>query len=153
MKHLARLLAINILILPISVMAAETTAPSATVSILKMIVGLIVVLGVMAALAWGAKRFLPHASHHNNVVKIVGGTSVGNRERVVVLEIADRWIVVGVANGQVNALANLTPNMEVPADVQTSTRTDVGNQSNQNASGLPPFAKWLKQSMNKLIEK
>jgi flagellar protein FliO/FliZ len=153
MKHFAKLFAVYTLIIPISVMAAETTAPSATVSILKMIVGLIVVLGVMAALAWGAKRFLPHANHHNNVVKIVGGTSVGNRERVVVLEIADRWIVVGVANGQVNALANLTPNTEAPTDAQTVANTDTGNQSNQNINDLPPFAKWLKRSMNKLIEK
>jgi flagellar protein FliO/FliZ len=147
MNRLAKFVAFYILTLPISVMAAEASTPSATASILKMIVGLAVVLGVMALFAWGAKRFLPNTGHHAGVVKVIGGTSVGTRERVVVLEIADRWIVVGVANGQVSALANLAPG----ADIATTGET--GSPVNSNATPLQPFANWMKQSMNKLTEK
>jgi len=147
MNRLAKFVAFYILTLPISVMAAEASTPSATASILKMIVGLAVVLGVMALFAWGAKRFLPNAGHHAGVVKVIGGASVGTRERVVVLEVADRWIVVGVANGQVSALANLAPGADMP------TTTETGNQANPNSAALQPFANWMKQSMNKLTEK
>lgn len=42
-----------------------------------------------------------------SVVKIIGGVSVGNRERVMVLEVADEWIVIGVAPGQVITLTQM----------------------------------------------
>ena len=135
------------LTLPVTLLAAEATAPSPTLSMLKMILGLVIVLAVMAAFAWGAKRFLPNPSHQNAVVKVLGGASVGTRERVVVLEIADRWIVVGVANGQVNALANLEPGTSMPTAHETETSL------NQSAISLQPFTSWLKHSMNKFTEK
>jgi len=135
------------LTLPITLLAAEATAPSPTLSMLKMVLGLVIVLAVMAAFAWGAKRFLPNPSNQNAVVKVLGGASVGTRERVVVLEIADRWIVVGVANGQVNALANLEPGKSMP----TAHETEIS--LNQSANSLQPFTNWLKHSMNKFTEK
>jgi flagellar protein FliO/FliZ len=135
------------LTMPITLLAAEATAPSPTLSMLKMILGLVVVLAVMAAFAWGAKRFLPNAVNQNAVVKVLGGASVGTRERVVVLEIADRWIVVGVANGQVSAIANLESGASIPAVNESETVV------NQTPKSLQPFANWLKQSMNKFTEK
>ncbi|OYY91124.1 MAG: flagellar biosynthetic protein FliO, partial [Methylophilales bacterium 16-45-7] len=89
--------------------AAESTAPSPTMSVLKMVFGLAVVLCVMALFAWGAKRFLPGVVSQPSVIKVIGGASVGTRERVVVLEVAGRWLVVGVASGQVTNIANLEP--------------------------------------------
>ena len=46
------------------------------------------------------------------MIKVVGGVSVGTRERVVVLEVAGRWLVVGVAAGQVNAIADIEKGQE-----------------------------------------
>ena len=77
----------------------------------------------------GGGRFAP-----GSVVKIVGGVSVGNRERVMVVEVADQWIVIGVAPGQVNTLATL-PRQEQPAA--------------QPAPGVPNFSAWLKQTIEK----
>ncbi|MFA6040416.1 MAG: flagellar biosynthetic protein FliO [Methylophilus sp.] len=134
---------LSALALPVCAYAADT--PSASVSMMKMVLGLVLVLMIMALLAWGAKRLLPSVGQHNNVVKVLGGASVGTRERVVVLEIAGRWIVVGVANGQVNAIADLAPGAEIPAESKVTAQ--------QAAIDLPPFAKWLKQSMNKFSEK
>jgi flagellar protein FliO/FliZ len=33
--------------------------------------------------------------------------SVGPRERVVLLEVAGQWLVIGVSSGQINSLLNL----------------------------------------------
>jgi flagellar protein FliO/FliZ len=75
---------------------------------------------------------------------------VGSRERVVVLAIADRLIVVGVASGQVSSLANLEVNTANLAEVLPpgSGEANVGAESFTDT-----FAVWLKQSTGKILEK
>jgi len=137
-----------------SAMAASGTSNSG--GILKMVFGLAVVLAVMALISWGVKRFMPGVAGQQSAVRIVGGASVGSRERVVVLEIADRWIVVGVAPGQVNALANLEAGAENPADQFVENSNSAKNQTDANPLVHPmvqplvkPFSEWLKKSTQK----
>ncbi|QWD71798.1 flagellar biosynthetic protein FliO [Polynucleobacter sp. UB-Raua-W9] len=86
--------------------AQTARVPESDGSPFRVILGLILVLGLIAGLAWAMKK-LNHAKIGNqSVAKIVGGVSVGPRERVVVVEIGGNWVVVGVASGQVNSLAN-----------------------------------------------
>jgi len=99
--------------------------PSPTSSLLKMILGLMLVLGVMAGVAYLVKRMLPGVGHQQSTIHIVGSASVGTRERVVVLEVGDRWLVVGVAPGQVSAIANLEKSMTKLADKVDSLETNV----------------------------
>jgi flagellar protein FliO/FliZ len=106
MKIRLHLLALSFSTLPWVAWAADA-AISPTGGVLKMVMGLAVVLAVMALITWVLKRMMPGAGGQQSVVRIVGGVSVGSRERVVVVEVADRWIVVGVAPGQVNGIANL----------------------------------------------
>jgi flagellar protein FliO/FliZ len=122
------------------VLAESVTTPTPATSALKMILGLAVVLGVMALIAWALKRITPIGGSQTSVAKIVGGVSVGTRERVVVIEIADRWIVVGVAPGQVNALADIAAgSIDVP----------VNEAQNQHILMTHPFTMWLKKSLDK----
>lgn len=133
------LLMLNVYALPTM---AASEAPSPTMSVVKMMVGLVVVLAVMALFAWGAKKVLPGVVAQPSVIKVVGGVSVGTRERVVVLEVAGRWLVVGVANGQVSSLANVEPNADVAVTADTDAMT-------QRQAPLQPFTNWLKQAMQK----
>lgn len=50
------------------------------------------------------KRWQTARNHHGAHLKIVGNTAVGNRERIVVVEIEDTWLVVGVSNGRITKL-------------------------------------------------
>lgn len=130
---------------------ADTAAPSPTMSVLKMVFGLVVVLGVMALFAWGAKRFLPGVASQPSLIRVVGGASVGSRERVVVLEVAGRWLVVGVASGQVTQIANLEPGNTAAL---ANTITDGATQSpTARHDPLQPFTNWLKKSMQKFPQK
>lgn len=105
-----------------------------------MILGLGVVLGIMALIAWALKRLTPIGNSQTSVAKIIGGVSVGTRERVVVIEIADRWIVVGVAPGQVNAIADIAAgSIDMPSS----------DAPNPHVLMAHPFAKWLKKSLDK----
>jgi len=136
-----------------SAMAATGVSP--TGSVLKMVLGLAVVLAVMALISWGVKRLMPGVAGQQSVVRIVGGASVGSRERVVVLEVAGRWIVVGVAPGQVNALANLEAGSG-NSDQQIEDSISAANQTTINPLVHPimqplvkPFSEWLKKSTQK----
>ncbi len=89
--------------------AADAVAMSPTMSLLKMLMGLLVVLAIMALVAWLIKRWVPGVAQQQAVARIVGGVSLGTREKLVVVEVANRWIVLGVAPGSVTGIANLEP--------------------------------------------
>lgn len=134
---------------------AVDAAASPAGSLLKTIFGLLVVLAVMAAIAWAAKRVAPGRGGMQSVVRIVGGVSVGSRERVVVVEVADRWLVVGVAPGRVNAIANLDKGEGIgalPTAAFTGPGSGTAAAQNLVLKGQA-FAGWLKQSRNKSAEK
>ena len=138
---LLRFIAVVPVLLVGTVHAADAAQPaatsSATGSVFTMLLGLVAVLALMVGLAWLFKRTgLVKGAGSNAVAKIIGGVSVGTRERVLVIEVAGKWIVVGVAPGRVNTLATM-PRQE-HAENSTSTSAPAAN-----------FASWLKQTIEK----
>lgn len=89
----------------------------ATSSLLQVTLGLFVVLMIIAAAAWFARRF----GHFNVTAKgnlrIVGGLHLGSRERVVLMQVGDQQLLVGVAPGRIQTLHVL----ETPIDVDDTT--------------------------------
>jgi flagellar protein FliO/FliZ len=157
MKTSLKMLFLSFILQPLGARAAEAAAISPSGGILKMMIGLVIVLAVMAFITWGLKRVMPSVGgNKQSVVRVVGGVSVGSRERVVVLEIAGRWIVVGVAAGQINGLANLDAGSQLSENV-IGTNLDINSQLNPNLSNftqsfVPSFAQWLKKSTAKFTE-
>ena len=87
--------------------AAPAPAVSAAGSLLQVFIGLVAVLLLIAATAWVAKRLGITRGGSSSQLQVVASASVGTRERVVVVEVGDSWLVVGVAPGSVNALMTL----------------------------------------------
>jgi|SRR5450830_11844 len=137
-----RLIAFLPTVLAGTVHATNTAQPaavasSATGSVFTMLLGLVAVLALMVSLAWLFKRTgLIKGAGSNAVAKIIGGVSVGTRERVLVVEVADQWIVVGVAPGRVNTLA-------------TMPRQEHEESSASASAPTANFAAWLKQTIDK----
>ena len=117
-----------------TVATASTSTTSTAGNLVQVTLGLMVVLVLMAAAAWVLRRFNTAKGHNAAHIKIIGGVSVGNRERVMVVEIADQWIVVGVAPGRVNALATM-------AKQETTIVPDAAPSKN--------FSSWLAQTIEK----
>lgn len=113
---------------------ASTSSTSTAGNLMQVTLGLLVVLALMAAAAWVLRRFNTAKGQNAAQIKIIGGVSVGNRERVMVVEIADQWIVVGVAPGRVNALATM-------AKQETTIVTDTAPAKS--------FSNWLAQTIEK----
>lgn len=112
------------------------TAAVSTSSVLQVIVSLLLVLAAVVMVAWVLKRINLPQQGSANALKVISGVAVGQRERVVLLEVNDTWLIVGVAPGQVNALHSM-PKGSIP--VQTNA---TGNPSND-------FQSWLKKMMEK----
>jgi flagellar protein FliO/FliZ len=85
--------------------AQTSTATSAvTGQVTSLIIGLLLVLAIIGATAWLLKRLAPATCGSSNLLKVVAGAAVGQRERVVIVEIGTTWLVLGVAPGSVNTL-------------------------------------------------
>ena len=108
--------------------------PDAGTSILQMILGLVVVLGMLVATLWVMKRLAAPRGAASNLLRVVGGTAVGPRERVVVVEVGSNWLVLGVAPGRVSALAEM-PRQEMAPPTAAETPKD--------------FPGWLKHVMER----
>lgn len=76
---------------------------------------LLAVFGLVALAAWAARR--TGLAHHpaGAVVRPVASLAVGTRERVVVVEVGGRWLVLGIAPGLVRTLAEVAPVALPPA--------------------------------------
>lgn len=114
---------------PSSVISAEHT--------LQMIAGLLVVLAIILGITWLLKRFSLIPATSTGHLKIVSATGIGQRERVVVVEIQDTWLVLGVAPGHITKLHS----MNKPADIAEKVTGDSDTAS--------AFSTHLNESINK----
>ena len=79
----------------------------------QLLFGLGVVIILLFASLWLLKRLSAPRGEAAGMLRVVSGIAVGTRERVVVVEIAGNWLVLGVAPGRVTALAEM-PRGSVP---------------------------------------
>ncbi|MDD5247944.1 MAG: flagellar biosynthetic protein FliO [Rhodocyclaceae bacterium] len=116
-------------LLPSVALAEAAPLPDAGASFLQMLVGLAVVLAMLVGSLWLLKRLTHPRGQNSSLMRIVAGTAVGQRERVVLLEIGSTWLVLGVAPGEVSMLAEV-PRQDIPAAA--------------GGNGGKDFAGWLK---------
>ena len=109
-------------------------APAA--GMLQVFGGLLLVLLVVVGLAWAFKRFGAHQQNAAGVLKIIGATMVGQRERVVLVEVGATWLVIGVAPGHVSALHSMPKAEKIP-EARVVPAAPAG------------FAGWLRQVMER----
>ena len=78
----------------------------------QLILGLIIVLICIVALAWFAKRMNRLQSSTGSMLKIIGGLSMGSRERVVLLQVGSEQLLIGVSPGRISKLHVLDTPLE-----------------------------------------
>lgn len=120
--------------------ALPASSGSGAAGLLQTIFALLLVLGLLIGLAWLLKRYGPKPGGGLANLRVVGALNLGGRERIMVVEVGDQWIVVGAAPGRVNALHTM-PRQEV----------DLGAGTGAAQAGIPAtrFADWLKNTMDK----
>ncbi len=85
-------------------------------SFLQMFLGLAVIIGLILGMAWFMRRLGNLPGSGAGVLKVLGGVSLGQRERVVLLQAGDKQLIVGVAPGQIRTLHVFDEPIVVPED-------------------------------------
>lgn len=131
-----------------SSVGAGTAVPSIGVgAVLQTLVGLAVVVALVFACAWLARRLGLQPSGRGGLVRTVGGVSLGGKERVTVVEIGDTWLVLGAAPGNVRLLHTMPapapgtsgseagmPDGTLPGTFGARFRSALGNEAKKRFS-------------------
>jgi flagellar protein FliO/FliZ len=116
----------------------------------RVIVGLIVVIAAILACGWLARRAGLAGRAPGGTMRVIDSLTLGPRQRIVLVEVADAWLLVGVTVGQMNLLHTL-PAGEVaapakqPGALVTSLLARGGAKTGADAS----FASKLTQALRR----
>lgn len=80
----------------------------------QVAVVLVFTLGVIWLLSRLLRRLQGQQNDRQQHLQVLASKPVGTRERVVLVQVADRWLVLGVGSGRVNQLAELPAAEEPP---------------------------------------
>lgn len=106
--------------------------PVSAGSVFQLILVLLFVVALILFAAWFFRRLGQFGVTGNQAIRYLGGISVGQRERIVLIEVGETQLLIGVAPGRVEKLHKL----DVPIDVEAT-------------AGNGPFARKLAEIMNK----
>lgn len=114
-----------------------TTVPTPALSassIVQLLVGLAIVLALVGVVAWLLKRISTFRTPGSGLIRVLAGVAVGQRERIVLVEVGGTWLLVGVAPGQVSTLHSM-PKTESGTVPQVPSLTPE----------ITGFASWLRR--------
>lgn len=111
--------------LPLSVLAAEPVATAAVASasgtgiagqLAQLVLGLLLVLGLIFFLAWLLRRVQQAGpAGKGQVIDIVGSRALGPRDRLVLVQVGNEQILLGLSPGTITALHVLKEPVQVPS--------------------------------------
>jgi flagellar protein FliO/FliZ len=109
------------------------SSPTPFSSLLQVILGL-AVLAAIVGLAWLFRRMSGGMLGGSSRLRVISGVLVGQREKVVIVELEGEWLVLGVTSHSVNLLTKMDRPPDAGAEVVQPGE---------------PFARWLKAAMEK----
>ena len=122
-----------VLALPFSVLAAEpvataTAAAAPAVSsgvagqLTQLVFGLLLVLGLIFFLAWLLRRVQQAGpAGKAQVIELIGSRALGPRDRLMLVQVGNEQILLGLSPGTITALHVLKEPVQVPSGTEKAT--------------------------------
>jgi len=122
-----------VLALPFSVLAAEpvatatAAAPPAVSSgvagqLTQLVLGLLLVLGLIFFLAWLLRRVQQAGpAGKGQVIELIGSRALGPRDRLMLVQVGNEQILLGLSPGTITALHVLKEPVQVPSGTEKAT--------------------------------
>ena len=122
-----------VLSMPFSVLAAEpvasataAAAPAVSVGVAgqltQLVFGLLLVLGLIFLLAWLLRRVQQAgAAGKGQVIELIGSRALGPRDRLMLVQVGNEQILLGLSPGTITALHVLKEPVQVPSGTEKAT--------------------------------
>lgn len=81
-----------------------TSEPIGSGSYVQMVLGLLFIIALIFGMGWFIRRLGTFNSVASGSLKLLGGLSLGQREKIVLVQVGETQLLVGVAPGQVRTL-------------------------------------------------
>jgi flagellar biosynthetic protein FliO len=82
--------------------------------LLQLVLGLLLVIGLIFVLAWLMRRVQRVGPAGNQVIKLVGSRALGTRDRLVLVQVGNEQVLLGVSPGSITALHVMKEPVDVP---------------------------------------
>ena len=119
------------LALPLSVLAAEPVATAAAAPVAsggvagqltQLVFGLLLVLGLIFFLAWLLRRVQQAGpAGKGQVIELIGSRALGPRDRLMLVQVGNEQILLGLSPGTITALHVMKEPIEVPTTADKAT--------------------------------
>nr|WP_189684282.1 flagellar biosynthetic protein FliO [Pseudomonas sp. SWRI81] len=123
------------LALPLSVLAAEPSATAAAPvaaapmvnsgvagQLTQLVFGLLLVVGLIFFLAWLLRRVQQAGpAGKGQVIELIGSRALGPRDRLLLVQVGNEQILLGLSPGTITALHVLKEPVEVPDNSEKAT--------------------------------
>jgi len=97
--------------LPLGVMAAEPVAQATAAApaslggqLTQLVLGLLLVVGLIFVLAWLMRRVQRVGPGNGQVIELVGSRALGPRDRLVLVQVGEEQILLGITPGRITPL-------------------------------------------------
>jgi flagellar protein FliO/FliZ len=136
------------LLLSLPVFAVEThlsekktvTNPVGAEQLANVTLGLLAVLALIFALAWLYRRYGNYTPFNRADIQVLGGVSLGSREKAVLLEVEGTRLLVGVATGHISTLhvfhSQDTTDLQTVADHSEDFAEKLHNEMTEGAQSV-----------------
>ena len=136
-------LSMAFLLLPVAATAADAAPSDLGGGLLQLVLGFMLILALLFATRWVLKKLSVSRGAPGGLIRVISAAAVGPRERVVVVDVGGKRLVLGVAPGQVSLLSDQL----LPPD-STSLAFEASG-----GTAVPEFAQWLKRTIARRNEK
>lgn len=99
---------------------------------LQATLALLLIVGLLFGATWAARKVSGGKMFGHGNMRVISGIALGPRERIMLVEVEDTWLVIGVVPGQIRTL-HVLPKGSDPKLAFSGTQTQE-----------TPFADWLK---------
>ncbi|WP_414705915.1 flagellar biosynthetic protein FliO [Pseudomonas sp.] len=121
-----------LLFMPLSALAAEPAVQAAAPQVvgslpvgmggqlMQLLFGLLLVIGLIFALAWTMRRVQRSGPGNAQLIELLGSRALGPRDRLVLVQVGNEQILLGVTPGRITPLHVLKEPVQVPVREQAT---------------------------------
>ena len=119
--------------------AQSTQSITNPTSVLSIFLSLLVVVGVIFALAYVMRRFNVTAMGSNQM-KVAASMVVGTKEKIMVIQVGDEQHLIGITSHNISHLSKLDRNLDIPVK-------GLGRTGGEKPNGADAFKQKLVEAM------